>query len=450
MNSRSISRQKTTASPSKLEEPPTTRLSCAKRSSVERKGIHAWHPYYAGYSEAFVDSALDFLKVRPCDLVLDPWGGSGTTGIVASRRGIRSVSIDINPVMANFAAAKSNEVLLKSNIIKDFFNSAIWNGKSATQLLEDENIYSPETEKILHSLFSSISVFDKPCKGSEVPSICTQYGSAVVLQPVAAFCRAVAFVALRKKMNGLRLTNPTWVRKVKDPIYISENDLLDSLKDTANDMLGVLANFYEKSTSTSPLWSLNGNAKSIALESASVDYVITSPPYLTRIDYAVSTLPELHLLGGRDFLREVRHKTTGAPVITSHLKIQSPEWGEICNGVLDSIRKHPTQAAAGYYWKNITQYFMDIDISLDEIRRVLKPGGAALLVVQSSYFKDIEIPLGEIFVQMASEKKLSARIESRSIVKGHMAHKNTKSTIYKNNKIYFEDAVLIEKPYGDC
>lgn len=49
-----------------------------KRGRRERTGVHAWHPYYAGYAEQFVADTLSILA-EPGDLVLDPWNGSGTT-----------------------------------------------------------------------------------------------------------------------------------------------------------------------------------------------------------------------------------------------------------------------------------------------------------------------------------------------------------------------------------
>lgn len=67
------------------------KLASAKRSPSERKGIHSWHPYYAGYSEAFVTSAIEYLAINKSHLLLDPWHGSGTTALVASRYKLRTI-----------------------------------------------------------------------------------------------------------------------------------------------------------------------------------------------------------------------------------------------------------------------------------------------------------------------------------------------------------------------
>ena len=135
----------------------------------------------------------------------------------------------------------------------------------------------------------------------------------------------------------------------------------------------------------------------------------------------------------------------GAPVITGDAWDAHPEWGEICNGLLERIAEHKTKAAKSYYFKNIVQYFSDASDSLRELVRVLRLGSTALVVVQSSYFKEIEISLGDIYVEMASNLGCSARIARREVVKGHLAHVNSKSSQYVSNKIYHEDVVEITK-----
>jgi ubiquinone/menaquinone biosynthesis C-methylase UbiE len=89
---------------------------------------------------------------------------------------------------------------------------------------------------------------------------------------------------------------------------------------------------------------------------------------------------------------------------------------------------------------------MDMEASLREIYRVLKPGSSGLIVVQSSYFKEHEIELGDIYVEMCDQLGFTSNISFREKVKIHMAHVNTKSSVYVKNKIYHEDVVCIKKP----
>jgi hypothetical protein len=85
---------------------PKGAVTSPKRSSSERRGLHAWHPYYAGFSEAFVADMLSELDVRPGQLVFDPMNGSGTTTLVAQQLGLLAVGTELNPAMAIMARAK--------------------------------------------------------------------------------------------------------------------------------------------------------------------------------------------------------------------------------------------------------------------------------------------------------------------------------------------------------
>ena len=91
------------------------------------------------------------------------------------------------------------------------------------------------------------------------------------------------------------------------------------------------------------------------------------------------------------------------------------------------------------------QYFKNAELSLREIIRVLKPNSKALIVVQSSYFKEHKINLGEIYVENCKNLGVKSKIISREIIRSHLAHVNTKSNRYKKKKFYLEDVVCITK-----
>lgn len=412
--------------------------------------VHAWHPYYAGYSEAFVASALGYLEADVATLVLDPWGGSGTTNAVSARMGVPSLSLDINPVMATFSAAKSPEVLETADEIEAFFVSlpSLLAGCDCEPTDALLGMFEPATARTLRNVIEAIPF--KGHKGGpedvDEPAASASRDAAQILNAAHAFCMAIVFVTIREISGTRTAANPTWLKTTEKKAERDYEALLANLVRNARSMLGDLCAFFHGRNALTPSYVLAGDARSLPIRAGSVDRIVTSPPYLTRIDYAVSTAPEMAVFGGTDLLTFVRHATMGAPVITKNERRQKQEWGPLCNGVLDAVKNHPTKAASSYYWKNIIQYFQDLDAALDEIVRVLKTGGKGLIVVQSNYFKEIEIPLGSIYVQMAEAKGLVSRIAFREEVRGHLAHVNTKSSIYKANKVFFEDFVFIQKP----
>lgn len=73
--------------------------------SVGNTGIHAMHWYPATYVSAIPGTLIGHLT-NAGDVVLDPFCGSGTTGVEAIRLGRRYVGIDNNPVACLISSAK--------------------------------------------------------------------------------------------------------------------------------------------------------------------------------------------------------------------------------------------------------------------------------------------------------------------------------------------------------
>src|SRR5712692_6308315 len=66
--------------------------------------VHRWYPYVEGFSAPYVRYLLD--RFRGVINVYDPFGGSGTTQLVAASRGIDSFYCEVNPFMAFVAETK--------------------------------------------------------------------------------------------------------------------------------------------------------------------------------------------------------------------------------------------------------------------------------------------------------------------------------------------------------
>jgi tRNA G10 N-methylase Trm11 len=192
---------------------------------------------------------------------------------------------------------------------------------------------------------------------------------------------------------------------------------------------------------------VNGDARALPLRDDVADAVITSPPYLTRIDYAVGTAPELSFLGfdTDERFRAIRSAIMGSTCITGGDYSTSERWGPTCLAALEAVRAHKSKASASYYFKTHVQYFSDAERFMAECLRVLKPGAFAALVVQDSWYKDVLIPLAAIYAEMAvCLGAEGAAIEHSVHVRSHIGLVNTRARRYKKGAIH-EHIVLIRK-----
>jgi DNA modification methylase len=428
-------------------------IHTAKRGRNERKGVHAWHSYYAGYAERFVVDVLDVLG-QPGDLVLDPWNGSGTTTLVAQYKGYDSLGIEANPAIAIHAQAKHLQIPALLDRAGQTVKMII---EQARELLDaDMNIgeallewVHPEPARALTALRDAIleqtDIEAAPAFLNEV--LTDLVGSRKQRSPVRAFCLSALFQVLREVGKFKPGSNPTWLLTDETASSTRSSAVLEMFEGSIKQMLYDLETYRRKSRDYGRSWVVEGDSRALALEDDTIDLIITSPPYCTRIDYVISTKPELLLMGyGEEEVDGLRRENIGAPVIVDKGIDRRRTWGELCNNFLAGVENHSSKASQSYYLPIYLQYFRDAERSLREIKRVLKAGGRGVIVVQSSYYKELELPLGDIYVEMAQALGLDAEVGRREVIRQHMAHINTKSSEYMKEKVYYEDAVYVEDP----
>jgi hypothetical protein len=202
-----------------------------------------------------------------------------------------------------------------------------------------------------------------------------------------------------------------------------------------------IANEYP-AASKQPQVSL-GNSARIPLRGSSVSAVLTSPPYCTRIDYAVATLPELAVLG-YDWpqVQQLRSQLIGTPIMLTD-KSKSPITGsDTVQKLIRRVKRHPSYAARSYYLPFYRQYFNSMATSLSEINRVTRVGAPVVLVVQDSWFKDVHVATPTIIRELAESigwRLISEHpfdVKTRAAAHPHRATRRTSRAI-ETVSVYF-------------
>ena len=90
--------------------------------------IHGWYSYVEGYSSCLIADELDNINDLEIKSIYDPFGGTGTTPLVASQRNIDAYYSESNPYMLTVIDAKINSVKelidskIGTKILKKFKN----------------------------------------------------------------------------------------------------------------------------------------------------------------------------------------------------------------------------------------------------------------------------------------------------------------------------------------
>ena len=365
---------------------------------------------------------------------MDPWNGSGTTTSAAVLNGYRAVGFDVNPVMAVVAKAR---LLPQSEI------------SSVVPLLADI-LRKAHTKKELRSE-DPLSVWFAPDAALAVRSVeraiyyllvsVAQGGGALdsvgTLSRIAAFFYVGLFRTVRSLLQPFSGSNPTWITRPhshRSRIRPNATTVRERFSDYVNHMALNSSPMPEEFIHAGDSTIRVASSEKLPVRRETVDFVLSSPPYCTRIDYGVATLPELAVLGFEVDTRlgELRSRLIGTPTVQADTPKHTQSWGKTCVGLLEKIGSHPSKAARSYYYKTFVQYFAAMSRSFSELGRCIKRQGKCIIVVQDSHFKDVHVNLTAIFAEMAGAASLELRRQVDFPISRNFGSINSRSRRYRN------------------
>lgn len=392
------------------------RIVSPKRNKRLQTGWEGFFPYYAGYPELFARELLQSAKLPRGAVVLDPWNGSGTTTYTATTLGLNSIGIDLNPVMIIVARAR----LLppsEADHLRPLAATILSHAHSTPPALAPDDAllgwFDPATAAFIRGIEQNIrrSLVGSMTKSPDGVHLDRISGTAATLY-------VALFAACRRLVAPFRSSNPTWLRAPKsDDARIAASKAAIA-RDFGNNVRGMTAALVEKREADQRLKKLPhpGDCKvslsdTVAMElfEGSVDFVLTSPPYCTRIDYTAATRIELAVLAP---LLKTAERALGRQMIGStqvpKSEIELDEgWGKTCLSFLAALKAHPSKASGGYYYRTHLDYFDKMNRSMQRLAAGLKAGGCAVLVVQDSYYKDIHNDLPTIITEIGARHGLT-------------------------------------------
>lgn len=402
--------------------------------------------YYAGYSSKFVEDVILNLEVSHNSIILDPWNGSGTTTLISSNLGASSIGLDINPVMT--IIAKSRMQVKEETLIPEF-NKVISSFTRTKKIEISEkdlllNWFTKESVELIRMLEKSIQ---KNIMKLKKTKFLVELDNFDQINENVAFSYVILFEVVKSYLKDFKVSNPTWIKKAKleeEKISIDKTSLRKKFNETFKDFYKDL-NIENKNLRNLPTIKV-ASSYNTTLKDLSIDYVITSPPYCTRIDYVIATSIELAILGydSKSF-EELRLEMIGTTKILKNIDIQIEPWGEYSKNFLREVYNHTSVSSKTYYYKQFLQYFYGMYKSFVEIDRVLKSNGQAIIVVQDSYYKDLYLDLSKVFSEMTSTLSWGLVAHEKYQAKSLMSRINSKSRNYQKDTELVEHILIFKK-----
>lgn len=385
------------------------RLASPKQPQPERE--RDWYPYYAGFTERFVDDVVS-TYARQARTVLDPWNGAGTTTATAVKRGLGAGGVDINPALSIIARARLTPRATAGSLlpIARTMMSIAELQKPPVRAADPLTTWlrSPAASH-LRSIQAAIhtTVSELPAAAYELDP--TELSAQLPL--VACFYYTGLFATTRDLLRRFRASNPTWLMAPAS----HRNRLNPAWPDIRAAFLDRVAYFSQRlvtTPSSMPADIRTVSATALPWDDKSYDAAVTSPPYATRIDYVKSTLPELAILGASlDELRRLRRLSTGSPVIDRLQALACDPRSTYALDLLEAIRTHSSKGSRSYYYPWMQRYIVSLQAGLVETARVVVDKGTIAIVVQDSYYKEVPVDLQRIVIDVfvAEGRKLIDR-----------------------------------------
>ncbi|MBV8685337.1 MAG: hypothetical protein JOZ90_14585 [Alphaproteobacteria bacterium] len=380
-----------------------------------RRSKNEFYRYYAGYPLDFAEWALGKLGLPAGGLVVDPWNGSGTTAAACARLGFSFQGYDINPVMVHLGRAR-----VASSV--DF--------EEAREMIDC-------VAEIIAGV-PSLTVAAAGQAFREIP---------VTNEAAHSIAIAALFPLARNLLGEEKTKNPSWFRagiSLRDA-PLDEMVFLDRWRSLLSDVA------QWRSTRDDPDGSVisveRGDSRKSLGRKDAFDGLLSSPPYLTRLDYVHATLPEFLLLAEFDSvpdMQRLRRSMLGSPLTSGRPKENVERLPEDIKRLLQAIQNHTSKASASYYLRFFSTYFVDLQASMRNIAKVLKVGGRGCLVVQSSHYKEIEIDLAKAVISLATDLGLRHIETVEFISKRSMSLVNTRAH-EEARKPKAESAVFLQR-----
>lgn len=412
-----------------------------KRVNEEVEEKPYWYNYYAGYSHSFAKNIIDSNDLLESAVILDPWNGAGTTTLMSSIAGYRSVGIDLNPVMKVIATAKQatncdvSDIKLKlselssARLRKTYENDPLrfWFRESGVRAIRKLECW------ILGGVQHSSMV-------GKIDSLTAQQ----------CILYTALYNSVRELLKEFIPSNPTWIKRPKsddEKIEIKWVSFKKRYMFLVSEMLkGLSLETHDWSPDLAKL--VIASSTNMPLSDGTIDLVLSSPPYCTRIDYGVATLPELAIMSDAspEKMDEVRRALMGTTTVSKTIvELDAARVGGKCEKFLNEVKGHSSKSSATYYYKNIVKYFLDLSESLAEISRVMKDKATFVCVVQDSYYKDVHCDLPSILTDIASVVGLELNQRFSFESKQNMANLNAKSKSYRKKSIAYESVLIFTK-----
>ena len=410
-----------------LDEMPSTLKASRSGTFIDNMSlpVHRWFRYSAGFAALWVKEVLENWDIKPDDIILDPFVGSGTVPVVCDTLRINSIGIEAHPVVERICKAKLQ-----------WTSDPVRVEQLATEILNHSKDKSSDLSSYPELIHRS---FDK-----EALAILDSMKSAWLLIQDSSSESELIWLALTSILrSSSRAGTAQWQ-------YILPNKTKKNVTDPRlafQYQVGIITAdmvWMQAQEKKSRAAIILGDARTFTSSlNKKVDAVITSPPYANNYDYADALRFEMTFWGEitgwgdlHDAVRKYLMVSSSQHSSREKLKVEDliecdaikPIRSEI-SVVMDQLATvRESHGGKKHYHTMIGAYFRDISLALRQLRYACKDGAPMCWVIGDSAPYGVYCPvdewIGELALAAGFKKYHFEKLRDRNI-----KWKNRKHTV---------------------
>lgn len=350
---------------------------------------HGYHRYPAKFIPQIVKQLINDFAPKGNEIICDPFGGCGTTLVEAKISGKKSIGFDINPVAKLITQVKVTPI--KPAVLAKYREGFLKNygktkGKKINHHPRIKYWFDGRTVKQLDRIYLSIAKIKDPkikrfflCAFSHNLKNCSRWLMKSIKPTI-------------DKDKEIPNVKASFLRHL-DTMIKKNSEFYETLSQSHH--LRIPATMYRRDAT-----------KTFPLRNNSIDLIITSPPYVTSYEYA--DLHQLSLLWFGDDLKNFRkwHKFSNEFndfrkkfIGTSYKKQRNGSLSsEIAEEIVNKLEKVDKSLSV-----DVANYFFDMKKVFTEIKRILKPGSPACIIVGNTELRGVKILNAEVAAEQMAQ-----------------------------------------------
>lgn len=369
-------------------------VSIGTNAGAEKLPFQGWHHFKEAFAPELIARAASSMR-RELVRCADPFGGSGTTALACQFLGIKPVTIEVNPYLADLIEAK----LCSYNsdaLVRDFGKiiRAVHGARPSLKrfahlpstFIEGDGkerwVFHRSTARKVVAYLDAIDTITSP---SHRRFFRVQLGGMLV---------QVSNVTINGKGRRYRRG---WESRV---VTSSEFDTL--FCDRAQQAIVEVHSHHSRRERDYTL--IRGDSREAVKKLGQIDGAIFSPPYPNSFDYTDVYNIELWMLGylvGSSENRVLREST-----LCSHVQIKrqfptAPAGSKHLKTALRRLHEERETLWSSWIPEMVGGYFKDMKIVLEGLHTQLAPEGEVWAVVGDSQYAGIPVPTAKILSDLA-------------------------------------------------